>query len=240
MPVAFLTGGGSLIGEGITRALTAKGWTVEVTDLKAELATLVCDRAGHGRAIPSVLDVNDAAAITAKVKEIEGRHGRIDALINAAGGGRGIGVPRQDFIETTPDVWRKVIDTNFESVLRVTHAVLPAMIAAGGGSVVSIAAARGLKGGPKAALYSASKAAIIVFSQSLALEVGRHNIRVNSICPGNAEARWKNSAAEEARSPLGRPTTGDDVGKLVAFLVSEDAGHITGSCLDVSGGTALH
>lgn len=241
MPLALLTGGGSLLGEGITRALTRDGWTVAVTDLKAELANMVVTEAGHGRAVPSVLDVNDPAAIKKTVDDLIARHGRIDALVNAAGGGRGIGVPKMDFIDTTPAIWRKMLDTNFESVLRCTHAVLPSMIKAGGGSIVSIAAARGLKGGPQATLYSAAKAAIIVFSQSLAQEVGKHNIRVNTVCPGNAEARWKRKPDLEAtRSPLGRATSGEDVGNVVAFLCSEQARHVTGSCYDVSGGTALH
>jgi NAD(P)-dependent dehydrogenase (short-subunit alcohol dehydrogenase family) len=241
MPLALLTGGGSLLGEGITRALTRDGWTVAVTDLKAELANKAAAEAGNGRALASVLDVNDPAAIKATISGLLGKHGRIDALVNAAGGGRGIGVPKMDFVDSTPDIWRKMLETNFESVLRCSHAVLPSMIGAGGGSIVSIAAARGLKGGPQAALYSAAKAAIIVFSQSLAQEVGKYNVRVNSGCPGNAEARWKKAPDLEAtRSPLGRATTGDDVGNIVAFLCSDRALHVTGSCYDVSGGTALH
>jgi NAD(P)-dependent dehydrogenase (short-subunit alcohol dehydrogenase family) len=114
------------------------------------------------------------------------------------------------------------------------------MIAAKRGAIVSIAASRGLRGGPGASIYSAAKAAIIVFSQSLAQEVGRHGIRVNTIAPGNAQARWKKDDPEASRSPLGRATSGDDVGRAVAFLLSDDAAHITGSCLDVSGGTTLH
>jgi len=97
-----------------------------------------------------------------------------------------------------------------------------------------------LRGGAQASIYSAAKAAIIVFSQALAQEVGPHGIRVNTIAPGDAEARWKTSDPDAARSPLGRATSGDDVGRAVAFLLSEDAAHITGSCLDVSGGTMLH
>lgn len=241
MPLALLTGGGSLLGEGITRSLTRDGWTVAVTDLKNDLANMVVTEAGNGRAIPSVLDVNDPAAIRKTVDDLLKRYGRIDALINAAGGGRGIGIPKMDFVDTKPEIWRKMLDTNFESVLRCTHAVLPSMIKNGGGSIISIAAARGLKGGPQATLYSAAKAAIIVFSQSLAQEVGKHDIRVNTVCPGNAEARWKRKPDLDAtRSPLGRATSGDDVGNVVAFLCSEQAHHVTGSCYDVSGGTALH
>jgi NAD(P)-dependent dehydrogenase (short-subunit alcohol dehydrogenase family) len=151
---------------------------------------------------------------------------------------RGLGIPKSNFADMTPELWTRILDVNLQSVLHCAHAVLPGMIAARRGVIVSIAASRGLRGGPQASIYSAGKAAIIVFSQSLAQEVGPLGIRVNTIAPGNAQARWKTSAANE--SPLGRPTSAEDVGKAVAFLLSEDASHITGSCLDVSGGTTLH
>jgi NAD(P)-dependent dehydrogenase (short-subunit alcohol dehydrogenase family) len=143
------------------------------------------------------------------------------------------------FVDMTPDYWLRMMDANLNTVLNVTHAVLPHMIAAKGGSIVSISAGRGLKGGKNAAIYSAAKAGIIAFSQSVAQEVGACGVRINTIAPGNAEARWKKSN-DESRSPLGRNTSAEDVGKAVAFLLSEDASHITGSCLDLSGGTSLH
>jgi NAD(P)-dependent dehydrogenase (short-subunit alcohol dehydrogenase family) len=240
VPLALITGGGSLIGQGIACALVARGWQVAVTDINLALAGKAADAAGgrpHAEGLP--LDATDRGAVDAMVSTLLGRHGAIDALINAAGGMRGLRIQKADFADTTPDIWDRILAANFRSVLNCTHAVLPSMIAAKRGAIVSIAASRGLRGGPGAALYSAAKAAIIVFSQSLAQELGRHGIRVNTIAPGNAEARWKASDADE-RNPLGRGTTGADVGKAVAFLLSEDAGHITGSCLDLSGGTALH
>ena len=186
------------------------------------------------------LDATDRAQVDATVKTLLARHGAIDALVNAAGGMRGLGIQKADFVDTTPEIWQRILNANFQSVLNCTHAVLPSMIAAKRGAIVSIAASRGLRGGPGASLYSAAKAAIIVFSQSLAQEVGPHGIRVNTIAPGNADARWKKPEHSNERSPLGRPTTDDDIGKAVAFLLSDDAAHISGSCLDVSGGTALH
>ncbi len=241
MPLAFLTGGGSLIGEGITRALTARGWRVAVTDLDHDLARKVADAAGglpHAEAF--ALDTTNRAQVDATVKTLVTRHGEIGALVNAAGGMRGLGIPKTDFADMTPDVWRRVLAVNFESVLNCAHAVLPTMIAAKRGAIVSIAASRGLRGGAGASIYSAAKAAIIVFSQALAQEVGPHGIRVNTIAPGNAQARWKKDDPEAAKSPLGRATSPEDVGSAVAFLLSEDAVHITGACLDVSGGTTLH
>ena len=124
-------------------------------------------------------------------------------------------------------------------MLNVTHAILATMIAPKAGSIVSIAVGRGLRGGCDASIYSAAKAAIIVFSQSVALEVGRHCVRINTIAPGDAEARWK-PQSKEVRSPLGRNTDAIDVGKAVNFLFSDEACHITGTCLDLSGGTNLH
>ena len=239
MPLALITGGGSSIGEGIARCLAARGWNVAVTDIKLDLARRVAEAAGGApRAQAVALDATDAAAIKTTVQKLIETHTHIDALVNVAGGMRGLGIPKTNFVDMTPEVWTRIIDVNLQSVLRCTHAVLPGMIAARRGAIVSIAASRGLRGGPQASIYSAAKAAIIVFSQSLAQEVGPFGIRVNTVAPGNAEARWKK--AEQARSPLGRQTSGEDVGKAVAFLLSEDASHITGSCLDVSGGTTLH
>ena len=241
MPVALLTGGGSVIGEGITRALVARGWTVAVTDINLDLAKQVAGGAGgmpHAEAF--ALDATDRAQVDAIAQTLCARHGGIDALINAAGGMRGLGIEKTDFAHMTPQTWNRILHVNLQSVLHCTQAVLPAMTKARRGGIVSIAASRGLRGGPGASIYSAAKAAIIVFSQALAQEVGPHGIRVNTIAPGNAQARWKKDDPEAGRSPLGRSTSGDDVGKVVAFLLSDDAAHITGSCLDVSGGTTLH
>jgi NAD(P)-dependent dehydrogenase (short-subunit alcohol dehydrogenase family) len=239
MPVAFITGGGSALGEGVTRTLTARGWTIVVSDINLDRARTVAASAPERTQAVS-LDTTDRAAIKTVIAQVIADHGRIDALVNASGGMRGLGVAKQDFAAMTPETWTRLIDVNLHSVLNTTHAVLPHMIAAKSGAIVSIAASRGLRGGAQASIYSAAKAAIIVFSQSLAQEVGRHGIRVNTIAPGNAQARWKTPAQESTRSPLGRQTTGDDVGRAVAFLLSDDAKHITGSCLDVSGGTTLH
>jgi NAD(P)-dependent dehydrogenase (short-subunit alcohol dehydrogenase family) len=173
MPVALLTGGGSVLGEGITCALVARGWTVAVTDINLDLARQVAGAAGgmpHAEAF--ALDATERVQVDALVKTLLARHGGIDALVNAAGGMRGLGIAKTDFAHMSPEAWNRILHVNLQSVLHCTHTVLPSMIAAKRGAIVSIAASRGLRGGPGASIYSAAKAAIIVFSQSLAQEVG--------------------------------------------------------------------
>lgn len=240
--LALITGGASLIGEAIAQVLAADGWSIALTDLDLATAQQVAGGLPAGSvAAVERLDVTSIDEVDRVVSAIATEHGSIEGLVNVAGGGRGLGVQRRDFVDFSVAERDKVIEVNLKGLFNVCHAVLPRMIAAKRGAVVSIAAARGLRGGPKATIYSACKAAIIVFSQSLAQEVGPHGIRVNTVAPGNTAARWKGAAeTERTDSPLGRPTSPRDVGDAVAFLLSERAGHITGSCLDVSGGTALH
>jgi 3-oxoacyl-[acyl-carrier protein] reductase len=240
MSVALITGGASLICEGAARILVERGWTVIVTDINlpgAQQVASLCK--GTGQAEAMHLDARDPQQVGQVIASILQKYGRIDALLNAAGGARGIGFAKKPFAEMDRNYWTGMIDANLYSLFNVTHAVLQVMIRQRSGAIVSIAAGRGLKGGRDASIYSAAKAAIIVFTQSVAQEVGKYNIRINTIAPGNADARWK-KPGDEARSPLGRNTSADDVGKAVAFLLSDDACHVTGACLDISGGTSLH
>jgi 3-oxoacyl-[acyl-carrier protein] reductase len=108
------------------------------------------------------------------------------------------------------------------------------------GAIVSIAASRGLRGGVGASHYSAAKAGIILFTQTMVLECADYGVRINSIAPGNADARWKTADDGASKAPLGRPTSGNDIAKAVAWLLSDDAAHVTGACIDISGGTTLH
>ena len=154
---------------------------------------------------------------------------------------RGLGIQKTDFADMTPEVWTRLLDVNLHSVLNCTHAVLPAMIAAKRGAIVSIAASRGL---------ARRAGRVDLFGRQ-----GRHH----RVQPGagaggrparhprqHDRARQRRGALEDApsrdatRSPLGRATSGDDVGRAVAFLLSRRRRHITGACLDVSGGTTLH
>src|SRR5213592_3140501 len=111
MPLALLTGGGSAIGEGITRCLVGRGCTVAVTDIRLDLARAVAATAGGAPRVEALrLDATDRGAIETTVEDLLDRHGGIDALVNAAGGMRGLGIPKADFAETTPEVWRRILD----------------------------------------------------------------------------------------------------------------------------------
>ena len=241
MALALITGAASLMGEGIALALAARGWNLMLTDIDEAGARSVAagvpkvDRLEIAR-----MDVTDRGRVRAVVEETAAHFGAIDALVNCAGGLRGLGLKPKPLAELPPDEWRRVIDVNLKGVLNVVHAVLPVMKAQRRGAIVSIAASRGLRGGRNAAHYSAAKAGIIVFTQTMVLECAAYGVRINSIAPGNAEARWKTSDDGATAAPLGRPTSAEDIGKAVAWLVSDDAAHVTGACIDVSGGTTLY
>jgi NAD(P)-dependent dehydrogenase (short-subunit alcohol dehydrogenase family) len=113
------------------------------------------------------------------------------------------------------------------------------------GGIVNMAAGRGLRGAPNASLYSMTKGGVLRFTEAVALEVAPYGIRVNSIVPGSTAVRWGGAEDQSPNSrrnevPLRRPTDKRDIGQAVAFLLSEEASHITGACVDTSGGISLH
>lgn len=241
MATAFITGAASLMGEGIALALAGRGWDLMLTDIDEAGARRVADKLPQSaRAEVARMDVTDRAQVHAVIKETADRLGSLDALVNAAGGLRGLGLKRRPLAEIPPEEWRRVVDVNLKGVLNTAHAALPVMRARGCGAIVSISASRGLRGGANASHYSAAKAGIILFTQTMVLECAGYGVRINTIVPGNAEARWKAADDGATAAPLGRPTSAEDIGKAVAWLLSDDAAHVTGAAIDVSGGTALH
>ncbi len=244
-PLAVITGGASLIGEGIAECLIESNWLVALVDIDVPTMAAVADRLGNGVIAAEHMDVTDLDAVRRVMAGLAGRHGGIQGLVNVAGGGYRIGAPMVPFMESQPEHWERSINVNLKGVLNCCYAVLPGMQEARKGGIVNMAAGRGLKGARNASLYSMTKAGILRFSQALALEVGPDGIRVNCIVPGSTAVRWGGAEDQSPGSrrnevPLGRPTDKRDIGEAVAFLLSAKASHITGACIDTSGGISLH
>ena len=212
MGTALITGAASLMGEGIARALAKDGWDLALTDINVsgaeEVAASVADNI---RADVTEMDVTDPDRVREVIGQTVKVFGAVDALVNCAGGLRGLGIDRKPLAEIPPGDWRRIIDTNLKGVLNCVHGALAVMKEQGGGAIVSIAASRGLRGGVGAAHYSAAKAGIILFTQTMVLECADYGVRINSIAPGNADARWK--GAGDGSTP--GPTICETDGRLV-------------------------
>jgi NAD(P)-dependent dehydrogenase (short-subunit alcohol dehydrogenase family) len=261
MPVAIVTGGGGALGKGISIALAAAGWRIVIADMVPEFAQETAAALGSAAAPTiKILDVTDLAAVQKTFADVAEKHGRIDALVNAAGGALALRVEKGPLVDNRPLDWDKMIGVNLYGTFNCCHTAAKYMKAAKKGGIVSIASGAGMRGGPPAsrqsgaAVYSATKAGVIAFTQALAQELGPHGIRVNAVAPGRNESRDKPlakmlemQAEEEASepgsgraSPLIRFGTPADIGDAIAFLLSEQASYITGTCLDLTGGIRLH
>ncbi len=261
MKTALVTGAGGALGNGITKCLVADGWRVVAADFRPHMAEGTAKEVGPDKVEAIGLDVRDYAAVTKAVAAIVDKYGAIDGLVNCAGGTGGVGVKNMPFMETTPAIRDTIMGANLYGVLTCCHVALPHMMKAKKGAIVNISSGAGIPGGPhiwarrrNAVVYSSVKHGVIVFTQSLAQEVGPYGIRVNSIAPGRAvsthqspETIAKLQALEEARqpgssrqSPLGRMLQAEDIGDTATFLLSERASHVTGCLYDLTGGLRLY
>ncbi len=230
----LVTGGASGIGAAVARHLAAGGAHVVVADLKGEQAeALAAEVGGEGLA----LDVTDFAAVRAAVQV----RGPFEILVNSAGVDQ-----HAFFTHTTPADWRRLIAVNLESVFNTTHAVLPAMQAAGFGRIVNIASEAGRLGSRGGSVYAAAKGGVIAFTRSIARENGGKGITANVVAPGPIDTPLLRQAVEAGGEKLiaamtgatlaGRLGTSEEVAAAVAFLASDVAGYITGEVLGISGG----
>lgn len=247
--VAIITGAAGGIGRSLVQRFLEEGAFVAALDLNQagldELKTQFQQYAGQLTLVQ--LDITDHAAVAQAVQKIHSDLKQIDVLVNNAGWD----VAKQ-FVETTPELWDKLIAINLKGPLSLQHAVVPLMIAAGGGKVVNIASDAGRVGSSGESVYSACKGGIIAFSKSLARETARNNVRVNVVCPGPTDTALLQSftgGGEYGQKiydglkraiPLKRLGQPEDVPGAVAFLSSDDANFITGQVISVSGGLTMH
>jgi 3-oxoacyl-[acyl-carrier protein] reductase len=236
--IALVTGASRGIGRTIATRLAAQGALV-VAAARAEHAQPVAAEiaAAGGRAEAIALDVTESGAAEQAVKGIVERHGRIDVLVNNAGITRD-----QLMLRMKREDWDAVLATNLTAAFAITQAALKPMIRQKSGRIVCISSVVGQSGNAGQANYAASKAGLIGFAKSVALEVASRGITVNVVAPGLIETDMTRAIADTVREqwasriPLGRLGTPDDVAAAVCFLASGEASYITGQVVAVNGG----
>jgi NAD(P)-dependent dehydrogenase (short-subunit alcohol dehydrogenase family) len=227
---AVVTGGGSGIGLAVVHRLRADGLDVATIDLRPSETEL-----------SFTADVTDRSQVDAALSAIRAQLGPVTILVNAAGLD---GFKR--FNNLTFEDWQRVIDVNLNGVFHTVQAVLPDMIEAGWGRIVNISSSSTHSGAPYMSHYVAAKSAVNGLTKSLALEYGPSGITVNAVPPGFIDTPMLRAAEKNgflgsieetiARTPVRRMGQPEDIAAACAFLVSEEAGYITGQILGVNGG----
>lgn len=243
--VAIVTGGGQGIGKAITLRLAQEGCKVAVFDLRPDAAeeTAVEARKSGGEVKIYGVDVSDKAAVEAAVVQAEADLGPTWVLVNNAGWDK-----PAPFLSTDKDLWDKIIAINLNGPLNTHKAVLPGMVERGGGRVINIASDAARVGTATEAVYSACKGGMISFTKSIARELARSGVLLNTVCPGPTNTPMMQSVLGEGEQavkwkdamvrgiPLRRMGEPEDYAGIVAFLASSDADYITGQAISVSGG----
>src|SRR5438552_8722239 len=245
-----VTGAGGGMGRGIAEAAAEAGARVVVGDLSLDpvAETARGMETGGGRALPLVLDVTDAASITAAIARAAGAFGRLDGWVNNAG------ILRMEAALDLPAAdWEAQMRVNVSGLFSCCQIVARRFIAQGeGGAIVNVASNAGKVGYPNMAGYNAGKAAVINLTRSLAAEWAPHRINVDAVWPGGVEtprlmavAEWitsrqggdaKELVQRMAPAQLGRPIQPIEVGRVVSFLLSDAAAIIRGQSINVDGG----
>jgi NAD(P)-dependent dehydrogenase (short-subunit alcohol dehydrogenase family) len=270
--VAIVTGAGRRkgLGEAMARRLAAEGCKVVLTDIgaargkempaeavgsRSELEQIVAEiRATGGEAAAIVCDVLEESQVRALVQAVVAQYGAVDIMVNNAG----IGYLMQPIVETDAASWDAVLGVNLRGVFfGIKHAAMQMITQGRGGRIINIGSQASKSGFPFAAAYVASKHGVVGLTRTAAIELGKHKITVNAICPNHVTTglgAWQNqffSAAtgrsEEkyladmrGRIPLGRPGSQQDIAKACAFLASDQSAYVTGEAMNVSGGEEYH
>ncbi|MAW69749.1 MAG: 3-oxoacyl-ACP reductase [Acidiferrobacteraceae bacterium] len=237
--ICLVTGASRGIGKAIALELATQGHTVIGTGTSPASAENVTTdlRAARAQGRGAVLDVNDLQQIESVVNEITDEFGPISVLVNNAG------VTEDNLLmRMKPSQWEKTLNTNLAAVFALTKLCLKGMTKARYGRIINLSSVVGATGNAGQTNYAASKAGLIGFTKSLALEIASRGITVNAVAPGFIDTDMTSALAEEQRSklleaiPLARLGRAEDISKAVAFLVSDDASYITGQVLHVNGG----
>jgi NAD(P)-dependent dehydrogenase (short-subunit alcohol dehydrogenase family) len=237
--VAIVTGGGGGIGGAIVQRFAREGAKLAVADINLDAAQTrvkeVADRGAYAIAIRS--DVTDNKSVETMVQATLDRWGKIDILVNVAGGAQ-----RKKVVDISAEDWDRVVNMNLKSVFLCSQAVLPIMINARYGKIVSISSIYGFAGNATRSSYAAAKAGVAVFTKSLALEHVKDGLNINAIAPGRiatpavrghySDEAW---AAAEAQIPMGRAGKPENIASAANFLVQDENNYITGQTIHVNG-----
>lgn len=246
---AIVTGGASGIGRATSIRLVEEGCKVGIFDLNEETAAEAVDacKALGGTVSAYQVDISDRSQVEKAVAEFEAEMGPTELLANVAGWDRLI-----PFLDTDRDFWDKVIAINLYGPLNMHHVVLPGMADRGFGRIVNIASDAGRVGSSGEAVYSACKGGIIAFTKTMAREMSRAGITLNTVAPGPTDTPLfetiknesvvgaKLGAALAKAIPMRRLAIPADYPGMIAFLLSDDAAFITGQTISVSGGLTMH
>ncbi|MDP7735029.1 SDR family oxidoreductase [Mycobacterium paragordonae] len=243
--VAVVTGGAGGIGAATSRLFAEHGARVIIADIDPERARRTADEiaSAGGAAQAMVADVRDADQVGALADDVRAAYGRLDVLVNNVG--HWVRHPGS-FADTDPGLWDELYRVNLHHVFLVTRAFLPMMIERQAGAIVNVSSVEGLRGYPEDPVYAAFKAAVIHFTRSLAVQVGRDGIRVNAIGPDVTESlqvpysRWL-SPEEQSQwpqwVPVGRMGLPEDQARVILFLASDLSAFVTGHTIPTDGGT---
>src|SRR6266446_7706108 len=243
--VALITGSASGIGRATALLFAREGAAVALADLNADAGHRVADEIAQSgvHAFFEPVDVTRATDCQRLVERAIREFGRIDILFNNAGI-----IRRATVVDLSEDDWDRVMAVNVKSIYLLSREVIPHMRKAGGGTIVNTASGWGLTGGAKAAVYCASKGAVVLLTKALAVDHGPQNIRVNCICPGDTDTGMLRSEAQQlgetsdqflaeaAKRPLGRVGTPEEIARAALYLASDASSFVTGTALVVDGG----
>ena len=243
--VSLITGGACGIGRATALLFAREGASVVITDIN-EAAGQETARAitnAGGRALFEGADVTRDADCRRVVAAAEQAFGTIHILFNNAGI-----IRRATILDLTEDDWDRVMAVNVKAMFLMSKHVIPLMEKTGGGSIINMASGWGLAGGAKAAVYCASKGAVVLLTKAMAIDHGPQKIRVNCLCPGDTDTGMlRNEAqqlgepsnrflADSAKRPLGRVGSPDEIAQAALYLASDASSFVTGTALVVDGG----
>ncbi len=243
--VALVTGGGSGIGRAISHRLASDGYAVAVLDLNAASAKTVTEEIlekGHTAVAFGEVDVSDRSRVDAAVESVRESLGAVSVLVNNAGI-----TGFKKFGHITDEVWERTLAINLSGPFYACQAVVPDMVKAGWGRIVNISSSSAQGGQQFMTHYVASKAGLVGFTKSLALELGPEGITVNTIPPGFVDTPMLRGSEKDGllggsvdehadRTPVRRAGRPEDIAAACSFLCSEEAGYITGQVIGVNGG----